>query len=172
MRAIRGVLLTCDPAVKQILLMMNERESFIIEDLDDHHVVIKAEQEYRVRKELETELEKNTGSLLTMTLHNANENWFIGKDLGSSSLGLYNSTQPTKFCAQCPAARPIYQPQFSVFLLASYGGTSSVGNPTIDSKVLATRHRALFPPACVYSGPLFSFSTSFFSNGLPLVYDL
>lgn len=59
-----------------------------------------------------------------MTLHNANENWFIGKDLGSSSLGLYNSTQPTKFCAQCPAARPIYQPQFSVFLLASYGGTS------------------------------------------------
>lgn len=36
--------------------MMNERESFIIEDLDDHHVVIKAEQEYRVRKELETEV--------------------------------------------------------------------------------------------------------------------
>lgn len=42
--------------MKQILLMMNERESFIIEDLDDNHVVIKAEQEYRVRKELETEV--------------------------------------------------------------------------------------------------------------------
>ncbi|KAF8956597.1 hypothetical protein BDZ97DRAFT_1671426 [Flammula alnicola] len=52
-----------DPAVKQILLMMNEKESFIIEDLDDHHLVIKAEQEYRVRKELEAELEKNTYSL-------------------------------------------------------------------------------------------------------------
>lgn len=67
--------------MKQILLMMNERESFIIEDLDDNHVVIKAEQEYRVRKELETEvrpklllqsfvltikqLEKNTYSLET-----------------------------------------------------------------------------------------------------------
>ncbi|KAF9479839.1 nucleotide excision repair TFIIH subunit [Pholiota conissans] len=63
MRAIRGVLLTCDPAVKQILLMMNEKESFIIEDLDDHHLVIKAEHEYRIRKELETELEKNTYSL-------------------------------------------------------------------------------------------------------------
>ncbi|PPQ80515.1 hypothetical protein CVT25_001545 [Psilocybe cyanescens] len=62
-----------DPAVKQILLLMNERESFIIEDLDDNHLVIKAEQEYRVRKELESEfaltsasqLEKNTYSLET-----------------------------------------------------------------------------------------------------------
>ncbi|RDB26721.1 RNA polymerase II transcription factor B subunit 5 [Hypsizygus marmoreus] len=65
MRAIRGVLLTCDPAVKQILLTMNEKESFIIEDLDDHHLVIKADEEYRVRKELEAELEKNTYSLET-----------------------------------------------------------------------------------------------------------
>ncbi|KAF4610033.1 hypothetical protein D9613_010644 [Agrocybe pediades] len=63
MRAIKGVLLTCDPAVKQILLLLNEKESFIIEDLDDHHLVIKAEQEYRIRKELEAELEKNTYSL-------------------------------------------------------------------------------------------------------------
>ncbi|KAF8066755.1 hypothetical protein FPV67DRAFT_1416739 [Lyophyllum atratum] len=57
--------MTCysDPAVKQILLTMNERESFIIEDLDDHHLVIKADDEYRVRKELEAELEKNTYSL-------------------------------------------------------------------------------------------------------------
>ncbi|TFK47273.1 nucleotide excision repair TFIIH subunit [Heliocybe sulcata] len=65
MKAIRGVLLTCDSAVKQILLTINEREgnSFIIEDLDDHHLVIKADEEYRVRKELEAELEKNTYSL-------------------------------------------------------------------------------------------------------------
>ena len=45
-----------DPAVKQILLLMNEKESFIIEDLDEYHLVIKAEQEYRVRKELEVEV--------------------------------------------------------------------------------------------------------------------
>lgn len=63
MRAIKGVLFTCDPAVKQILLSMNEKQSFIIEDLDDHHLVIKADEEYRVRKELEAELEKNTYSL-------------------------------------------------------------------------------------------------------------
>ncbi|RDX49437.1 hypothetical protein OH76DRAFT_1350626 [Lentinus brumalis] len=52
-----------DSAVKQILLTMNEKHSFIIEDLDDFHVVIKADDEYRVRRELEAELEKNTYSL-------------------------------------------------------------------------------------------------------------
>jgi hypothetical protein len=35
---------------------MNEKQSFIIEDLDDHHLVIKADEEYRVRRELETEV--------------------------------------------------------------------------------------------------------------------
>ncbi|KAL0953439.1 hypothetical protein HGRIS_014151 [Hohenbuehelia grisea] len=67
MRAIKGVLLTCDPAVKQILLSMNERSHFIIEDLDDFHLVIKADEEYRIRRELETELEKNTYSLEART---------------------------------------------------------------------------------------------------------
>ncbi|KAJ7750459.1 hypothetical protein DFH07DRAFT_746196 [Mycena maculata] len=54
-----------DPAVKEILISMNEKESFIIEDLDDYHLVIKADEEYRVRRELEIELEKNTYSLET-----------------------------------------------------------------------------------------------------------
>ncbi|KAJ3802123.1 hypothetical protein GYMLUDRAFT_422509 [Collybiopsis luxurians FD-317 M1] len=63
MRAIKGVLFTCDAAVKQILLTMNEQQSFIIEDLDDNHLVIKADDEFRVRRQLETELEKNTYSL-------------------------------------------------------------------------------------------------------------
>jgi len=63
MRAVKGILFICDPAVKQILLMMNEKKSFIIEDLDDHHLVIKADEEYRVREELSHELEKNTYSL-------------------------------------------------------------------------------------------------------------
>jgi len=42
---------------------MNEKQNFIIEDLDDYHLVIKADEEYRVRKDLEVELEKNTYSL-------------------------------------------------------------------------------------------------------------
>ncbi|KAK0235241.1 hypothetical protein EDD85DRAFT_773152, partial [Armillaria nabsnona] len=44
-----------DAAVKQILLAMNERQTFIIEDLDDNHLLIKQEMEYYVRKELEAE---------------------------------------------------------------------------------------------------------------------
>ncbi|KAJ7768291.1 hypothetical protein B0H16DRAFT_1716310 [Mycena metata] len=52
-----------DPAVKEILISMNEKMSFIIEDLDDYHLVIKADEEHRVRRELEVELEKNTYSL-------------------------------------------------------------------------------------------------------------
>ncbi|PBK88940.1 hypothetical protein ARMGADRAFT_889651, partial [Armillaria gallica] len=46
---------TSDAAVKQILLAMNERQTFIIEDLDDNHLLIKQEMEYYVRKELEAE---------------------------------------------------------------------------------------------------------------------
>lgn len=45
-----------DSAVKQILLSMNERNPFIIEDLDDFHLVIRADEEYRVRIELESEV--------------------------------------------------------------------------------------------------------------------
>ena len=54
--------------MKQILLLMNEKESFIIEDLDEYHLVIKAEQEYRVRKELETEV-RNSNFGLKLTIH-------------------------------------------------------------------------------------------------------
>lgn len=35
---------------------MNEKQSFIIEDLDDFHLVIKADEEWRVRRELEAEV--------------------------------------------------------------------------------------------------------------------
>ena len=45
-----------DPAVKQILLVMNEKQNFIIEDLDDRHLVIKADEEYCVRQDLEIEV--------------------------------------------------------------------------------------------------------------------
>ena len=47
-----------DSAVKQILLTMNERDNFIVEDLDDFHVIIKADEEYKVRKQLELEVRR------------------------------------------------------------------------------------------------------------------
>lgn len=37
---------------------MNEKDNFIVEDLDDFHVIIKADEEYRVRKQLEVEVRR------------------------------------------------------------------------------------------------------------------
>ncbi|KZT54249.1 hypothetical protein CALCODRAFT_416805, partial [Calocera cornea HHB12733] len=54
---------TSDAAVKQILLMMDESEKFIIQDLDDTHLVVQMDQLERVQRMLEVELEKNTYSL-------------------------------------------------------------------------------------------------------------
>jgi TFIIH basal transcription factor complex TTD-A subunit len=51
-------LLPSDSAVKQILLTLDERpgQSFMIEDLDEFHVLIRADEEQRVRRELEAEV--------------------------------------------------------------------------------------------------------------------
>ena len=50
--------LTSDSAVKQILVTLDERpgQSFIIEDLDEFHVLVRADEEQRVRRELEAEV--------------------------------------------------------------------------------------------------------------------
>ncbi|BGP57031.1 hypothetical protein JCM8202_004531 [Rhodotorula sphaerocarpa] len=61
-KATRGVLVTCDPAVKQILLQLDEnagRPRFIISDLDETHVLIAPASVERVRQELEDALEAN-----------------------------------------------------------------------------------------------------------------
>jgi len=58
-----GVLLTCDPAVKQILIQMDQEShgehKFVLRDLDDTHMFVKDSQFARVRELLEVELEKN-----------------------------------------------------------------------------------------------------------------
>ena len=72
-----GALLTClntldsDAAVKQILLALNDQRSFIVEDLDDYHIVIKVDEEYWVRSQLEIEVRGSTRSTqLTRQLTN------------------------------------------------------------------------------------------------------
>jgi TFIIH basal transcription factor complex TTD-A subunit len=47
-----------DSAVKQILLTLDERpgQSFIIEDLDEFHLLIRSDEEQRVKRELEAEV--------------------------------------------------------------------------------------------------------------------
>ncbi|PLB53488.1 RNA polymerase II transcription factor B subunit 5 [Aspergillus steynii IBT 23096] len=58
-RAVRGVLIECDPSVKAIILKYDEeRHDYIVEDLDDdRHLVIKESQlenlKYRLGKELD-----------------------------------------------------------------------------------------------------------------------
>jgi TFIIH basal transcription factor complex TTD-A subunit len=43
-------------AVKQILLVKNQEQNFIIEDLDDYHLLIKSDEEERIRRMLDTEV--------------------------------------------------------------------------------------------------------------------
>lgn len=60
---------------------MNEKNPFIIEDLDDFHLVIKADEEYRVRIELEAEV-RGTFSGITW-------NWFsISEQLEKNTYSL------------------------------------------------------------------------------------
>ncbi|SPO45640.1 related to TFB5 - component of general transcription and DNA repair factor TFIIH [Moesziomyces antarcticus] len=63
MKAYKGMLLTCDAAVKQLILSLDERNRFIIMDLDDTHLLISPERIDWLRSELELELEKNTYTL-------------------------------------------------------------------------------------------------------------
>ena len=64
-----------DSAVKQILLTMNEKDNFIVEDLDDFHVIIKADEEYRVRKQLELEVRHCTRPRLLLNGAHVSLSW-------------------------------------------------------------------------------------------------
>ena len=55
------------------------KDSFVIEDLDDHHLAIKPDTEYVVRKELETEVSYQR--LLFVTISHSDCLFFIvGKE--------------------------------------------------------------------------------------------
>lgn len=58
-KALKGVLITCDPAVKQILLQLDEEQRFIIQDLDDTHLLVSVGSVERLQNDLQEELEKN-----------------------------------------------------------------------------------------------------------------
>ncbi|CAD6887092.1 unnamed protein product [Tilletia controversa] len=63
MKAIQGVLLTCDPALKQLILHLDAAATnnrFVLQDLDATHLFINAKFIEYIREHLEEELEKNT----------------------------------------------------------------------------------------------------------------
>ncbi|KAL4974078.1 TFIIH subunit TTDA/Tfb5 [Aspergillus desertorum] len=59
-RAVRGVLIECDPSVKAIILKYDEeRHDYIVEDLDDdRHLVIKESQLQNLKSRLGRELDE------------------------------------------------------------------------------------------------------------------
>ncbi|CED85138.1 Uncharacterized conserved protein [Phaffia rhodozyma] len=59
----KATLITCDEAIKQILLFQNEKlpaqDQFIIADLDATHLVVKTGEIESIEEGLNIELEKN-----------------------------------------------------------------------------------------------------------------
>ncbi|WFD16827.1 hypothetical protein MARU1_002870 [Malassezia arunalokei] len=56
MRALAGSLLTCDVAVKQMILAIDERMPCIIMDLDDTHMLVNSKMVEQLRTMLEAEV--------------------------------------------------------------------------------------------------------------------
>ncbi|CAO1600408.1 MAG: hypothetical protein L6R36_007246 [Xanthoria steineri] len=53
-KAVKGVLVECDPSIKAIILKIDQdKHDYIVEDLDDQHLVIKESQLPRLKERLE-----------------------------------------------------------------------------------------------------------------------
>ncbi|CAG8765558.1 68_t:CDS:1, partial [Acaulospora colombiana] len=106
---------TSDAAVKQILLQMNDRrrdeDAFVIEDLDQTHILIKADQEESMRQELEIEVSWRVQCFYSV-YHSKEANWAnmtaVGKEyihrgcMISFYDGVFVSNWVT-FCSTCSA---------------------------------------------------------------------
>ncbi|TIA68398.1 hypothetical protein E3P91_04093 [Wallemia ichthyophaga] len=63
-KASKGILISCDPAVKQIILNLNDRKRFIIQDLDLQHILVSPDSVQTIKFEVEKELERNTFQII------------------------------------------------------------------------------------------------------------
>ncbi|KAI9240459.1 MAG: TFIIH subunit TTDA/Tfb5 [Podila humilis] len=59
-KAVKGVVIECDTSVKQIILGLNEKSHFIIEDLDDTHIFVDAGCIDQLREDIDQILNENT----------------------------------------------------------------------------------------------------------------
>jgi TFIIH basal transcription factor complex TTD-A subunit len=64
-KAVKGVLLECDSTVKQIVLNLNKRENFVIEDLDETHLFIESTWVEHLKYELDKILDENSYTVST-----------------------------------------------------------------------------------------------------------
>ncbi|KAI1211744.1 RNA polymerase 2 general transcription and DNA repair factor tfiih component [Annulohypoxylon truncatum] len=59
-RAIKGTLVECDPSIKSIIISIDsENNDYIIEDLDESHLVIKDNMVTQLKMELDKRLKEN-----------------------------------------------------------------------------------------------------------------
>lgn len=59
-RAIRGVLIECDPSIKSIIVNIDsDNHDYIIEDLDDERLVVKESMVAILKEKLEDRLKEN-----------------------------------------------------------------------------------------------------------------
>ncbi|KAJ5220383.1 hypothetical protein N7468_009587 [Penicillium chermesinum] len=64
-RAVKGLLIECDPSIKAMIQMYDEeRHDYIVEDLDDdRHLVIKESQLENLKARLDQDLDAKIGGL-------------------------------------------------------------------------------------------------------------
>ncbi|SCZ89258.1 BZ3500_MvSof-1268-A1-R1_Chr1-1g01063 [Microbotryum saponariae] len=64
-KAVKGTLVTCDPAAREILLQLDDLEAshggqrFVVQKLDETHILIASDGVESVLQQLQLELEKN-----------------------------------------------------------------------------------------------------------------
>ncbi|KAI8393537.1 TFIIH subunit TTDA/Tfb5 [Radiomyces spectabilis] len=73
-KAVTGVLLECDSTVKQIILNLNKRGNFVIEDLDDTHLFIEASWVKQLQYELDRILDENSYTISGEDKESRNKN--------------------------------------------------------------------------------------------------
>ncbi|KAJ1935644.1 hypothetical protein FBU59_005320, partial [Linderina macrospora] len=59
-KAVKGTLIECDPAAREVLLKLNQKDKFIIEELDSTHLFITSSHLERVRGVLDQLMNDNT----------------------------------------------------------------------------------------------------------------
>lgn len=64
-KAVKGVLLECDSTVKQIVLNLNKRGNFVIEDLGETHLFIESTWVDQLKYELDKILDENSYTVTT-----------------------------------------------------------------------------------------------------------
>ncbi|KAI8325937.1 nucleotide excision repair TFIIH subunit [Martensiomyces pterosporus] len=66
-KAVKGTLIECDQAAREVLLKLNSTDKFIIEDLDSTHLFINSTHLERIREALDELMNENTYKIETLT---------------------------------------------------------------------------------------------------------